>query len=164
MEYNWILKSQASAEEAVQVQTALGISSVLANLLAQRGITDFESAKAFFRPDLRQLHNPYLMQDMEKAVDRILKAMKLGERILIYGDYDVDGTTSVALMYDYLKDTYPHLVTYIPDRYKEGYGVSYAGIDFAHDNEITLIIALDCGVKAIPQVAYANERGIDFII
>lgn len=164
MEYNWILKPQASAEEAAQVQTALGISPVLANLLAQRGITDFEGAKAFFRPDLRQLHNPYLMQDMDKAVERILKAMKLGERILIYGDYDVDGTTSVALMYDYLKDTYPHLVTYIPDRYKEGYGVSYAGIDFAHDNEITLIIALDCGVKAIAQVAYANERGIDFII
>src|SRR5690606_3898336 len=127
-------------------------------------IETYEDAKQFFRPSLSDLHNPYLMKDMDKAVARIEKAISEGENILVYGDYDVDGTTSVALMSSYLKTRTENVATYIPDRYDEGYGVSYKGIDFAHDNDFSLIIALDCGLKAIDKVAYASEKNIDFII
>src|SRR5690606_12196746 len=130
----------------------------------QRGIKTFEQARAFFRPSLEDLHDPYLMKDMKKAIDRIEKALKDGERILVFGDYDVDGTTAVALMSSYLRTIGGQVDTYIPDRYTEGYGVSYRGIDYAADNGFTLIIALDCGIKSPEQIAYASQKGIDFII
>ncbi len=136
----------------------------LATILVQRGITTFDKAKKFFRPSLSDLHNPYLMKDMDKAVQRIEKAIENQENILIYGDYDVDGTTAVSLVYSYLKTYYKNISTYIPDRYEEGYGVSYQGIDFAQDNDFSLIIALDCGIKAIEKVEYATKKNIDFII
>lgn len=160
----WKTKSLPSEEKIKQLTTQLGVSRAIAILLAQRGIEDFDSAKQFFRPDLSQLHDPFLMQDMGNAVDRILQAIATNERIMVYGDYDVDGTTSVALMTTYLKSITPEVISYIPDRYGEGYGISYQGIDFAADNDITLIVALDCGIKAIDKVAYAKNKGIDFII
>lgn len=137
---------------------------ITATLLLQRGIETFDEAKKFFRPSLEDLHDPFLMKDMDKAVARIEKATERGENILVFGDYDVDGTTAVSLMSSYLLADYPNVATYIPDRYEEGYGVSYQGIDFADDNGFSLIIALDCGIKAIDKVAYAKEKGIDFII
>lgn len=146
------------------MRRSLDIDSQLAGLLVQRGIDTFDKARQFFRPSLNDLHDPYLMQDMDKAISRLERAMQAGENILIYGDYDVDGTTAVALVYSYLKTKYENLATYIPDRYTEGYGISYQGIDFAHDNEVSLIIALDCGIKAVDKVAYASAKGIDFII
>ena len=142
----------------------LGTGIPVARLLVQRGIKTFEEAKHFFRPDLKDLHDPFLMKDMDKAVERIELAMENEENIMVYGDYDVDGTTSVALMSSFLKFRYPNVTTYIPDRYAEGYGVSYKGIDYAADNDISLIIALDCGIKAIEKVAYAKEKGVDFVI
>jgi len=142
----------------------LGVDRRIATLLAQRGISTFEQARQFFRPSLADLHDPYLMKDMDKAVARVEKAMASGENILVFGDYDVDGTTAVSLMSGYLRTIYPNVDTYIPDRYAEGYGVSFAGIDYADDNGCTLIIALDCGIKSPDKVAYAKEKGIDFII
>ena len=142
----------------------LKVDRLIAQLLLQRGVTSYEEAKKFFRPQLSDLHDPFLMKDMELAVIRIENAILANENILIYGDYDVDGTTAVALLSSYLLTQYPNVATYIPDRYAEGYGISYAGIDFAEDNDFTLIIALDCGIKAIEKVSYANEKGIDFII
>ncbi len=133
-------------------------------MLVQRGVSTFQEAKKFFRPELEDLYNPYLMKDMDKAVARIEKAIETNERILVFGDYDVDGTTAVALMSSYLKSFYPDVDTYIPDRYLEGYGISNAGIDYAEDNGITLIIALDCGIKSIDKIEYAHQKGIDFII
>jgi single-stranded-DNA-specific exonuclease len=133
-------------------------------LLVQRGIETFEQAKTFFRPTLADLHNPYLMKDMDKAVARIEKAIANNENILIFGDYDVDGTTAVSLVSSYLRSFYPNVATYIPDRYAEGYGISYMGIDYAEDNAISLIIALDCGIKSIDHVNYAKAKNIDFII
>lgn len=147
-----------------QLATDLNIDPVLAGLLVQRGIDAFAKAKSFFRPSLSELHDPFLMKDMQAAVDRIHLAVERQENILVYGDYDVDGTTSVALMSSFLKSFYSQVSSYIPDRYEEGYGVSYKGVDYAVDNEISLIIALDCGVKAIDKVAYAKEKGVDFII
>jgi len=140
------------------------IDKTLAKVLVQRGITTFEEAKNYFRPSLEDLHDPFLMKDMDIAVARIDTAIENKENILIYGDYDVDGTTAVSLVYSYLKTFYPNVITYIPDRYAEGYGISYQGIDFADDNGFSLIIALDCGIKAIEKVAYAKEKNIDFII
>lgn len=160
----WTLKPKPSEEKIETLANALGVPKIIASLLLQRGIETFEEAKKFFRPSLEELHDPYLMKDMEKAVARIEKAISEEENILVYGDYDVDGTTSVALLSSYLKSYYPNVATYIPDRYDEGYGVSYKGIDFAEDNGFSLIIALDCGVKAIDKVAYAAEKNIDFII
>ncbi|WP_139957029.1 single-stranded-DNA-specific exonuclease RecJ [Flavicella sediminum] len=160
----WKLKSEPDAVSVNTLAKALGIENSLAKLLVQRGICDFEQAKDFFRPDIEKLHDPYLMKDMDKAVARIELAISEGQNIMVYGDYDVDGTTSVALMSSYLLEDYDLVTTYIPDRYAEGYGVSYMGIDFASDNDISLIIALDCGIKAIEKVAYAKEKGIDFII
>jgi len=142
----------------------LGIDSVLASLLVQRGIRDFEQARTFFRPQMEGLHNPFLMKDMDKAILRIRQAMDNGEKVLIYGDYDVDGTTSVALMYSFLSKRIKEVGYYIPDRYAEGYGISYPGIDYAFKDGYQLVIALDCGIKAIDKIKYANSKGIDFII
>ncbi|WP_313112683.1 single-stranded-DNA-specific exonuclease RecJ [Aequorivita sediminis] len=160
----WTLKPIPDSQKVNALSKDLNVDPLVAYLLVQRGIETFEEAKSFFRPSLEELHDPFLMKDMDKAVDRVQKAIENGENILIYGDYDVDGTTSVALLSSYLKTYYPNVSTYIPDRYDEGYGVSYKGIDFAFDNNFTLIIALDCGIKAIDKVAYASEKGIDFII
>lgn len=160
----WTLAPKPDPSLTDTLQKELQVDSAIASLLAQRGIDTFDRAKAFFRPSLDQLHDPFLMKDMDVAVARIEQAIAQGENILVFGDYDVDGTTSVALVSSYLKTFTPQIATYIPDRYKEGYGVSYMGIDYAADNDMTLIIALDCGVKAIDKVAYAKEKGVDFII
>ncbi|KSA12966.1 single-stranded-DNA-specific exonuclease RecJ [Maribacter dokdonensis] len=160
----WTIKPKPKQEDIDTLANALNVDSLVAQLLLQRGISTFEEAKHFFRPQLSDLHDPFLMKDMDIAVERIEEAIANGENILVYGDYDVDGTTAVALMSSYLLSYYPNVATYIPDRYDEGYGVSFKGIDFAEDNDFTLIVALDCGVKAIDKVAYAKEKGIDFII
>jgi len=159
----WITREKADKDKANALAEALGVAFPIAELLVQRGIEDFDAAKDFFRPHFDQLHPPTLMKDMDKAVGRILEALSLEESILVYGDYDVDGTTSVALMSSFLKNFSDQISTYIPDRYTEGYGVSYQGIDYAAENNINLIIALDCGIKAVDKVAYAKEKGIDFI-
>jgi len=160
----WTLKPKPETTQVAFIKDALRVNDIVATLLLQRGIDTYEAAKTFFRPSFSELHDPFLMKDMDKAVARIETAIAQGENIMVYGDYDVDGTTSVALMSSYLKTRIDSVATYIPDRYDEGYGISYKGIDFADDNDFTLIIALDCGVKAIDKVAYANEKGIDFII
>ena len=160
----WTLQSKPEKEKVQKLQNELNIDEIIATLLLQRGVETYEQAKTFFRPTLNDLHNPYLMKDMDKAVSRIEKAIANQENILVFGDYDVDGTTAVSLVSSYLKSYYPNVATYIPDRYDEGYGISFKGIDFADDNEITLIIALDCGIKSIDHIAYANEKNIDFII
>ena len=160
----WTIKPQPSDEKIAHLTSVLGVNKLVATLLIQRGIETFDQAKSFFRPDLKDLHNPFLMKDMDKAVSRIEKAVINKENILIFGDYDVDGTTAVSLVASYLKTYYPNVATYIPDRYDEGYGISFKGIDYADDNGISLIIALDCGIKSINHVAYANEKNIDFII
>ena len=160
----WTIKPKPSEDKIKHLAQALNVEDFVATLLVQRGIETFEDAKNFFRPSLDHLHDPYLMKDMEKAVERIEKAIANQERILVFGDYDVDGTTAVSLVSSYLKSYYPNVATYIPDRYLEGYGVSFKGIDFADDNGFSLIIALDCGIKSIDHVAYAKERNIDFII
>jgi single-stranded-DNA-specific exonuclease len=160
----WNILPRVAQEKAAQLAQDLGVSKKIAILLIQRGIENFDQAKSFFRPSLKDLHDPFLMQDMDLAVARVEKAISNNENILVYGDYDVDGTTSVALLSSYLKSYYPNIATYIPDRYGEGYGVSYKGIDFAEDNDFSLIIALDCGIKAVDKVAYATQKGIDFII
>ena len=160
----WTLKPKPDSQKVISLAKELNVEPIIASLLVQRGVESYEEAKKFFRPSLEDLHDPFLMKDMDKAVVRIEHAINNGENILVYGDYDVDGTTSVALVSSYLRSYYSNVSTYIPDRYEEGYGVSYKGIDFAHDNDFTLIIALDCGIKAIEKVAYASEKGIDFII
>ncbi|NIK90993.1 single-stranded-DNA-specific exonuclease RecJ [Mangrovimonas sp. CR14] len=160
----WTIKPKPQPEKVATLSNDLQVESAVASLLVQRGIETFEEAKTFFRPNLDDLHDPFLMQDMDRAVERIETALTNGERILVYGDYDVDGTTAVSLMSTYLRTRTDLVATYIPDRYDEGYGVSFKGIDFAHDNEFSLIIALDCGIKALDKVTYAREKGIDFII
>ncbi|PLW97447.1 MAG: single-stranded-DNA-specific exonuclease RecJ [Marinilabiliales bacterium] len=160
----WVTKEYGENEAVTKLSKELGIDPVLANLLVQRGITDFNGAKRFFRPELEHLHDPFLMKDMDKAVERIHKALKTKEKILVYGDYDVDGTTAVALVYSFFKDLNANIDFYIPDRYAEGYGVSYQGIDYACENKYSLVIALDCGIKAIDKIDYARKFGIDFII
>ncbi len=160
----WTLKPKPSQEKVKHLASELNVDEIVATLLVQRGIETFEQAKTFFRPSLNDLHNPYLMKDMDKAVARIEKAIANEENILVFGDYDVDGTTAVSLVSSYLKSYYPNVATYIPDRYDEGYGISYKGIDFAEDNGFSLIIALDCGIKSIDHVLYAKEKNIDFII
>ena len=160
----WNIKPKPNQEEIDQLSNELKVDGLVAHLLLQRGISTYEEAKKFFRPELPDLHDPFLMKDMDVAVERIQKAINSEENILVYGDYDVDGTTAVALLSSYLLEDYPNVATYIPDRYGEGYGVSLKGIDFAEDNDFSLIIALDCGVKAINQVNYAKEKEIDFII
>ena len=160
----WNLKSKPEKQKVQQLQNELQVDEIIATLLVQRGIETFEQAKTFFRPSLEDLHDPYLMKDMDLAVNRIEKAIKNEENILVFGDYDVDGTTAVSLVSSYLKTIYPNIDTYIPDRYDEGYGISFKGIDYAEDNGISLIIALDCGIKSIDHIDYANKKGIDFII
>lgn len=160
----WTLKPKPNKEVVIELSKSLQIDEKIAQLLVQRNVINFEQAKNFFRPQLSDLHDPFLLQDMDVAVARIEKAIESGENILVYGDYDVDGTTSVALVSSYLLEKYPNVATYIPDRYTEGYGVSVQGIDFAEDNGFSLIIALDCGIKALEKVTYAKEKGIDFII
>jgi single-stranded-DNA-specific exonuclease len=160
----WTLQPKPSPEKVKALATELKVDELIAMLLVQRGIETYEAARQFFRPSLSDLHDPYLMKDMDKAVTRIESAITNGENILVFGDYDVDGTTAVSLLSSYLKSFYPNVATYIPDRYNEGYGVSYQGIDFADDNEFSLIIALDCGIKSIDHVLYAKEKNIDFII
>lgn len=160
----WNLKPIQNPENVQALSQSLQVDPIIAQLLIARGVDSFDNAKKFFRPSLEDLHDPFLMKDMDKAVARIEQAIAQGENILVYGDYDVDGTTSVALVSSYLKTLHPMIATYIPDRYAEGYGVSYMGIDYASDNDMTLIIALDCGIKAIDKVAYAREKGVDFII
>jgi single-stranded-DNA-specific exonuclease len=160
----WTLKPNPNPHKTRELAAELGVTPLIAALLVQRGVETFEEARAFFRPAFEHLHDPYLMQDMDKAVARIETAITAGENILVFGDYDVDGTTAVALMSSYLRSYYPNVATYIPDRYAEGYGVSFQGIDFAEDNGFTLIIALDCGIKSVDKVEYAKQKGIDFII
>jgi single-stranded-DNA-specific exonuclease len=164
MEKRWVLKQQGDRSLVEQLAAELKIDQPLANLLVQRGIHNFDEAKAFFRPTLDDLYDPFLMKDMDAAISRIDTAIRNHEKILVYGDYDVDGTTAVALVYTFLRKFYDQLDFYIPDRYTEGYGISVKGIDFAADNKFSLIIALDCGIKAVEKVAYAKTRGVDFII
>ena len=160
----WNLKPKPTEDKVQHLVNQLQVNELVATLLIQRGIETFDEARKFFRPTLADLHDPYLMKDMDKAVARIEKAIENGENILIFGDYDVDGTTAVSLVASFLKSYYQNVATYIPDRYNEGYGISIQGIDFADDNGFTLIIALDCGIKSIDHVAYAQEKNIDFII
>ena len=158
----WTLLA-APEEKVARLQEALKIHPALCRLLVLRGIETYEEAKAFFRPSLKDLHDPYLMKGMAAAIDRIERAIGDGEKILIYGDYDVDGTTSVAVVYGFFHALYPKLDYYIPDRYREGYGISTAGIDFAHREGFSLIIALDCGIKSVDKIDYATTLGIDFL-
>ena len=164
MERRWIYKVAPSPESIKKLSEEININQFLSAVLIQRGIQDFSTAKDFFRPSLDHLHDPFLMTDMQEAVDRLKKAIDSNEKILIYGDYDVDGTTAVALVYSYLREFYSHVEVYIPDRNKEGYGVSQAGVEWAEENGYTLIIALDCGIKASDMVVLADHKGIDFII
>jgi single-stranded-DNA-specific exonuclease len=160
----WITKALPAQEKAKSLSEALNVNPYIAVMLVQRGIETFEQAKDFFRPSLSQLHDPFLMRDMDKAVARIMQAIEKGERILIYGDYDVDGTTSVSVFYGFLKNYYTNIEYYIPDRYKEGYGVSKTGIEHARDTNAKLIVSLDCGIRSVEMVALAKSFGIDFII
>ncbi len=164
MNRRWLYKEIPDVQQVEALSTAININKYLSAILLQRGINTFEGAKKFFRPLLSDLHDPFLMKDMDRAVDRMKLAIEKKEKILVYGDYDVDGTTSVALVYRYLKSFYPHCDFYIPDRYAEGYGVSEAGIIWAEENHFGLIIALDLGIKASDMVVLANLKGIDFII
>ncbi len=164
VEKKWIKRENADAETVSRLSSELGIDPVLAELLVQRGIHTFSQARSFFRPDLADLHDPFLMKDMDKAVDRVHRAIVGNEKILVYGDYDVDGTTAVSLVYSFLARLTDRIDFYIPERYDEGYGVSYKGIDWAADNGFGLIITLDCGIKANEKVDYAKGKGIDMII
>lgn len=160
----WIAKNMPNPQTVDQLSTQLSIGEPLAKLLVSRGINTFDEAKNFFRPQFTDLHDPFLMKDMDKAVERIETAIAKGEKIMVYGDYDVDGTTSVAITYSFFKKFHDKIEYYIPDRYKEGYGISTIGIDYAAEHNISLIIALDCGIKSVDKIDYANEKGIDFII
>ncbi|MCB2201186.1 single-stranded-DNA-specific exonuclease RecJ [bacterium] len=164
MEKRWVLNNNADNEVVERLASELNISKPLASLLNQRNVETYDEAKKFFRPHLDHLHDPFLMKDMDKAVDRILKAVSLGEKIVVYGDYDVDGTTAVSLVYSFLKQFHRKLEFYIPDRYEEGYGISYKGIDHAISTGVTLMITLDCGIKAVEKVEYAQKNGLDIII
>lgn len=164
MQKRWFIEKEGDEEVIRHMQEVLKIEPTLANLLVQRGITSYDDAKTFFRPELSQLHDPFLMKDMDKAVTRIEQAINNREKILVYGDYDVDGTTAVALVYSFLKKLYTEVDFYIPDRYKEGYGISIQGIDFAAKSGYKLVIALDCGIKAVDKIEYASSKGVDFII
>ena len=160
----WNSKPKIDKDKIAKLAKDLSVDTTIAEILLQRNIATFEAAKKFFRPSLDDLHDPFLMKDMDKAVERIETAISNHENILVFGDYDVDGTSAVSLVASYLKTIYPNISTYIPDRYEEGYGVSFKGIDFAEDNNFSLIIALDCGTKALEKVTYASEKKIDFII
>ena len=164
MEKIWVMRERGESAVVKQLAASLGVSESLANIMVQRNITTPEEADTFFNPNLEFLHDPFLMKDMNLAVDRLSTAIKRNEKILVYGDYDVDGTTAVALVYSFLKNQSPNVEYYIPDRYKEGYGVSFQGIDFALNNNCKLLITLDCGVKAVEKIQYAKNKGIDVIV
>mgnify|MGYP000967505133 FL=1 len=164
MEKIWNLKKQGDTNEVKHLSAALSVNMIIARLLVQRGISSYNEAKSFFRPRLSDLLDPFLMKDMDKAVERVERAISLQEKVIIYGDYDVDGTTSVAMMYSFLKPRIEHIEYYIPDRYSEGYGISPQSINYAVENGFTLVIALDCGIKAVEKIADAKNRGLDFII
>ena len=163
-EKRWILRKDYDLETVEKLAASLGVDKIIATLLVERGVTTFEEARRFFRPGLDQIHDPFLMKGMKEAVARINEAIDRQERIMVYGDYDVDGTSAVALVYSYFKELDRNIDFYVPDREKEGYGISYQGIDYARETGVKLIIALDCGIKAMDQVAYAKQYGIDFII
>jgi len=163
-EKRWIIREDYDLENVEKLAASLGVDRIIATLLIERGVTTFEEARRFFRPGLDQIHDPFLMKGMRQAIERINEAIERRQRIMVYGDYDVDGTSAVALVYSYLKELDHNIDFYIPDREREGYGISYQGIDYAHETGVSLMIALDCGIKANEQVAYAKERGIDFII
>lgn len=166
MEYSWLIRLLSADEQQLMLSLSkeLGISELSARMLVVRGVRSADEARAYIRPNLNQLHDPFLMRDMDAAVARLERALTNNERILVYGDYDVDGTTAVTLMYSYLSTLTSNIDFYIPDRYKEGYGISFQGIDYAQQEKCTLIVALDCGIKSVDKVAYAAQRGIDFII
>ena len=164
MEYVWKQKPKSSIQSIESLSKEINVNPTLANMLINRGVESFDEAKEYFRPSLSQLHDPYLMKDMAEAIERIEKAIENSEKILVYGDYDVDGTTAVALVYSFLTGFYPHVAFYIPDRYKEGYVVSEKGVRYAAENDFKLIIALDCGIKAVEKVKLAKDLGVDFII
>lgn len=164
MQKRWVLKEKGDKESVEKLAQELNIDKNLVNLLVQRGVKTFEDARLFFRPELEDIFDPFLMKDMDKAMERIEQAIQQKEKILVYGDYDVDGTTAVALVYTYFHKVYDAIDFYIPDRYTEGYGISFQGIDYAAANNFKLIIALDCGIKAVEKIQYATEKGVDFII
>jgi single-stranded-DNA-specific exonuclease len=164
MSKRWLLQQINDTASVNRLMEELNIDRKIAEMLVLRAVTNFDEAKKFFRPNLNDLHNPFLMKDMDIAVERLSKAIKQNENILAYGDYDVDGTTAVSLMYSFLSSFYPNVAYYIPDRYTEGYGISFKGIDFASDNNFSLVIALDCGIRSVDKINYANEKKIDFII
>ena len=164
IEKRWIEKESGDGEVVESLSQTLNIDRLLSNLLVQRGISNYDEAKSFFRPEISKLHDPFMMKDMDKAISRIEEAIKTNEKILIYGDYDVDGTTAVALVYLFIKSIYKNVDFYIPDRYDEGYGISYKGIEYAFNNNFKLIIALDCGIKAVEKVDFAKSKNVDFII
>ena len=164
MEKNWAIKSQGDEAMVSALAQELSIDKPLAQLLVQRGVNSYDQAKAFFRPSLDDLHDPFLMKDMDVAIQRIEHAIQAGEKVMIYGDYDVDGTTAVALVYSFFREYFKEVDYYIPDRYEEGYGISIKGIDFAAQQGFSLVIALDCGIKAVDKVEYAREKGLEFII
>ncbi len=164
MDYRWTYKPMPPQPEVAALAAAIRVNYPVAALLLQRGISTYSEAKSFFRPSLQDLHDPFLMKDMDKAVTRLEEALGQNETIMVYGDYDVDGTTSVALFYGFLQNLHSNLLYYVPDRYAEGYGISRQGLDFAHQNGVKLIVSLDCGIKSADKVAYARELGIDFII
>src|SRR5690349_10038061 len=164
MDKRWIFKGVPARDQVEKLSKSINTNPFLTGILLQRGISDFDSAKRYFRPSLDDLHDPFLMKDMDRAVARLKKALDGHEKILIYGDYDVDGTTAVSLVYRYLRKFYAGCDIYIPDRYAEGYGVSLAGVEFAEANGYSLIIALDCGIKSSELVHLAEHKGIDFII
>ena len=163
-ERKWTVRDPGDPEKVERLATELGVDRVLAELLVQRGVETFQQARSFFRPSLEELHDPFLMTDMDKAVERLHEAITQGQKILVYGDYDVDGTTAVALVYSFVRRFTTRVEYYIPDRYDEGYGLSYKGLDWASDNGVDLVITLDCGIKAIEKVEYARSKGIDVII
>lgn len=164
MDFRWKHKNKANSELVEHLSNEINVNPTLANVLVNRGIGDFQQAKDFFRPDFDKLHDPFLMKDMDAAVQRLHHSIENNEKILVYGDYDVDGTTSVALFYGFIKSFYDNVAFYIPDRYKEGYGISEKGVHFAADNNFSLVVSLDCGIKAMDKIALANELGVDFII
>ncbi len=164
MEKRWVIKERGDSAVVKQLAGALNVSESLANLMVQRDITSKEEAQTFFNPSLDYLHDPFMMKDMNIAVDRLSTAIKKNEKILVYGDYDVDGTTAVALVYSFLKEQFSNIDYYIPNRYKEGYGVSFQGIDFATENNCKVVITLDCGIKAVEKISYAKSKGIDVIV
>ena len=162
--WNYLPITSEQTEASQRLAQELGISPILGELLVERGITTAAAAKKFFRPQLPDLYDPFLMKDMDVAVERLNKAMGKKERILVYGDYDVDGTTAVALVYKFIQQFYSNIDYYIPDRYNEGYGVSTKGVDYATETGVGLIIVLDCGIKATEKVVYAKTKGVDFIL